>query len=205
MPLIRIALAAGKPLSYRQAIADGVHHALIDSLKAPVNDRFQIVSEQPADSLIFDNQFLGIHRSADLVFIQVFLRRGRTTEMKQDFYRQVAANLTANPGLSANDIFITLSENDVDDWSFGQGRAQYVENPPQPVTTSASTNSTTVKKAKSTSVSAVAKAAGSLLVGGFVTLALLAVLHAASPAQFDAALAQGWPSTDLVALAGFTA
>jgi phenylpyruvate tautomerase PptA (4-oxalocrotonate tautomerase family) len=97
MPLIRITHAAGKTAAYRKAIADGVHQALVGSLNVPADDRFQIIAEQSDDSLIFDRNYLGIQRSADIVFIQVFLRRGRSTAMKQEFYRQVAQNLTTDP------------------------------------------------------------------------------------------------------------
>jgi len=212
MPLIRISHAAGKSPAYRRAIADGVHNALVSTLNVPADDRFQIVSEQVADSLIFDPDYLGIQRSADIVFIQVFLRRGRTVAMKQDFYRQVAQNLTANPGLAANDVFITLSENELADWSFGQGRAQYIEQPPQPLPTPgepADTRSVPAS-AGSNEPSTTAKhhvlvAAGSLLAAGFVALSLLALAYLVAPDRVDAALAKLWPSTDLIALASFTA
>src|SRR5207302_6027919 len=97
MPLVRITLAAGKSPAYRQAITDGVHQALVASLQVPADDRFQIISEQASDSLIFDRTYLGIERTADIVFIQVFLRHGRSPAMKQDFYRRVADHLTRDP------------------------------------------------------------------------------------------------------------
>ncbi len=130
MPLIRITLAAGKPAAYRQAIGDGIHRALVSALRAPADDRFQIITEAPAEGLIYDPAYLGIRRTGDIVFIQAWIRRGRDTAMKQDFFRQVAANLAADPGIAPGNIFITLQENGLDDWSFGEGEAQYVLNPP---------------------------------------------------------------------------
>jgi phenylpyruvate tautomerase PptA (4-oxalocrotonate tautomerase family) len=212
MPLIRISHAAGKSPADRQAIADGVHNALVGTLNVPTDDRFQIISEQAAGSLIFDTDYLGIRRSADIVFIQVFLRRGRTVAMKQDFYRQVAQNLTANPGLAANDIFITLSENELADWSFGQGRAQYIEQPPQQVPApGAAADAASVpasagsNEPSTTAMRNVLAAAGSLLAAGFVALSLITLAHVVAPDRIDAALAKLWPSTDLIALASFTA
>lgn len=212
MPLVRIAHAAGKSPAYRQAIADGVHDALVGTLHVPADDRFQIINEQAGGSLIFDENFLGIRRSAELVFIQVFLRRGRSIAMKQDFYRQVARNLTANPGLAANDIFITLSENELADWSFGQGRAQYVEQPPSNLPTVDATpidvapaEPATVAPAAGNPPGAVAKAGGSLLAAGIVMLGLVAIAHILAPARIDAALAAMPPTSDPVAMAAFTA
>jgi phenylpyruvate tautomerase PptA (4-oxalocrotonate tautomerase family) len=215
MPLIRITHAAGKSPAYRQAIADGVHQALVGSLNVPADDRFQIVTEQPADGLIFDRDYLGIRRSADIVFIQVFLRRSRSSAMKQEFYRQVAAHLTAAPGLSANDIFITLSENDLADWSFGQGRAQYIDQPPAHLTApdgATQIGSTQIGSAEMAAADSgpvtgrhLLSAAGSLLVAGFIAIALLALVHIVAPDRLDAALAKALPGTDPVTLAGFTA
>jgi len=202
MPLVRITHASGKPQAYRRAIADGVHAALVETLNVPADDRFQIVTEQTTDGLIYDNQFLGIHRSAEAVFIQVFLRHGRSTAMKQDFYRRVAEKLTVSPGLPANDVLIVLTENGLDDWSFGQGRAQYVENPPRPLPSPP----TAAAPASDQPVSAatVAKSAGGLFAGGLVMLALVAVLHFVSATRLDAALANAFPSDDPVAMANFT-
>jgi hypothetical protein len=192
MPLVRITLGAGKSPAYRRAVADGVHQALVDSLQVPADDRFQIITELAGDHLIFDRNYLGIQRSDDIVFIQVFLRQGRSPAMKQDFYRLVAANLTRDPGLAAGDIFVTLMENELADWSFGEGRAQYVENPPrlpaQPVTESRPWVPT-----------------AALAIGGLLFLGAAYALLAGDPQHLSAALAQVLPINDLAILAGFTA
>ncbi|HWT97958.1 MAG TPA: tautomerase family protein [Terriglobales bacterium] len=202
MPLVRITHAAGKPQAYRRAIADSVHAALVETLNVPADDRFQIVTEQTTDGLIYDNQFLGIHRSDEAVFIQVFLRHGRSTAMKQDFYRRVAEKLTVSPGLPANDVLIVLTENGLDDWSFGQGRAQYVENPPRPLPSTTTGAAATHDQPVSTAT--VAKSAGGVFAGGLVMLTLLAVLHFVSATRLNPALANAFPTDDPVAMANFT-
>lgn len=210
MPLVRITHAAGKPPAYRRAVADGVHAALVETLNVPADDRFQIVTEQPADGLIFDANYLGIQRSPDVIFIQVFLRRGRTAQMKQNFYRRVTERLTLNPGLAANDVFIALSENDLADWSFGQGRAQYVEAPPRPFSAPQANEDSKQNAGAIAAASApvsgatLAGSAGAVLLGGFVMLSLAALLYLAVPERFQAALAEALPGHDLMALANFT-
>lgn len=124
MPLIRISLRRGKPLPYRRAVADGIHRALVDGLGVPRDDRFQILSEHDGDELIYDRNYLGIARSDDTIFIEVSLRRGRSSAVKQAFYRAVVANLAADPGVRPEDIAIVLNENGDDDWSFGKGETQ---------------------------------------------------------------------------------
>lgn len=184
------------------------HAALVETLNVPADDRFQIVTEQTADGLIYDNQFLGIHRSDEVVFIQVFLRQGRSTAMKQDFYRRVAEKLMHEPGLPANDVMIVLTENGLDDWSFGQGRAQYVENPPRSLPAPDAAPRDAAARAgdqqQPASAATVAKSAGGLFAGGLVMLGLAALLHLAAPARLEAALGQAFPSTDIVAMASFT-
>jgi 4-oxalocrotonate tautomerase len=127
MPLIRISLRAGQPPERRRAIADAVHQALTEATDVPADDRFQIVTEHEADALIYDRHYLGIERSDDIVMIQIAWRRGRPVAMKQALYRAIAERLGAAAGVRPQDVFIGLIENDLADWSFGDGVAQYVK------------------------------------------------------------------------------
>ena len=47
MPLARISLREGGSTAYRQAIADGVQRALVETFNVPPDDRFQIIDEYP--------------------------------------------------------------------------------------------------------------------------------------------------------------
>lgn len=125
MPLVRISHRSGISEPHRQALSDGVQEAMESTVNVPANDRFHILTEHAA-GLIFDAHYLGIERSPDWVAIQITLRRGRTVEMKQALYRRIAENLARSPGLRPEDILVCLVENDLADWSFGQGEAQYV-------------------------------------------------------------------------------
>ena len=125
MPLVRISHRAGVTDAYRQALSDGVQEAMASTVNVPANDRFHIVTEHAA-GLIYDAHFLDIERSTDWVAIQITLRKGRTVEMKQALYKRIMENLAASPGLRPEDVLICLVENDLPDWSFGNGVAQYV-------------------------------------------------------------------------------
>ena len=127
MPLVRIALRAGKPREYRRAIADGVHRAMVEALAAPEQDRFQVVTEHDADGLIYDPSYLGIRRSDDIVIVQVTLSAGRKLAQKRDFMARAAALLKENPGLEPRNLLINLVEVAWENWSFGEGKAQYAE------------------------------------------------------------------------------
>jgi 4-oxalocrotonate tautomerase len=125
MPLARIDLPGGKPADYRRAVADVVYEAMLTTLNAPKNDRFQVISEHTRDTLIIDPTYLGIERSADALIIQLTLNEGRTLEMKKAFYQAVADGLHQRLGIRREDVFINLVEVKKENWSFGNGIAQY--------------------------------------------------------------------------------
>jgi len=125
MPLARIDVPAGKPADYRSAVGDTVYQAMIRVLNVPPDDRFQVISEHPAADLVIDPDYLGIHRSADAIVIQLTLNEGRTLELKKAFYKAVADDLHRRVGLRREDVFINLVEVKKENWSFGNGEAQY--------------------------------------------------------------------------------
>jgi 4-oxalocrotonate tautomerase len=125
MPLVRIDLIEGKTDAYREQIGEIVHQAMIDCLNVPKDDRFQVISEHAKSGLRFDPNYLGIRRTDDCIFLQITLNSGRSTEMKQKFYRAVAEGLHQRLKLRREDVLINLVEVDKVDWSFGNGEAQY--------------------------------------------------------------------------------
>jgi 4-oxalocrotonate tautomerase len=126
MPLVRVELREGKTAEYREQIGEIVYRAMVEALNVPKDDRFQVITEHSAASLIFDPGYLGIHRSNDCVFIQITLNYGRSVEAKQRFYKAVADGLHEGVKLRREDVFINLVEVNKEDWSFGNGEAQYV-------------------------------------------------------------------------------
>jgi 4-oxalocrotonate tautomerase len=125
MPLARIDLLTGKPPEYGRAVADAVYEAMIATLNVAKNDRFQVISEQTRETLLIDPTYLGIDRSAEALIIQLTLSEGRTVQVKKAFYKAVADGLHERPGLRREDVFINLVEVKKENWSFGNGVAQY--------------------------------------------------------------------------------
>lgn len=127
MPLVRIDLAQGKPAEYRSTIGDIIYDAMIATLNVPKDDRFQIITQHPAEGLVFDRNYLGIERSDNCVFIQVTLNAGRTVEQKRAFYQAIADGLHQRLNHRREDVFINLVEVVKENWSFGNGEAQYAK------------------------------------------------------------------------------
>jgi phenylpyruvate tautomerase PptA (4-oxalocrotonate tautomerase family) len=129
MPLVRITFAQGSSAAVQRAVADGVHRALVETANVPADDRFQVLEEVPADSLIFSPSYLGIERRGPVVFVQVFLNQGRTVAVKQALYARIAAELSSGAGLRKEDVLVNLVEVSKENWSFGNGLMSY---PPAP-------------------------------------------------------------------------
>jgi len=127
MPLVRISLREGKSEQYRKALADGVHQAMVEAIDAPPQDRFQIVTEHSANDLIYDPTYLGVERSNDIVMVQITLSFGRKLGQKRKLFQRMAEILAKNPGLRPQDLMINLVETAWENWSFGNGEAQYTK------------------------------------------------------------------------------
>ena len=124
MPLVRIDLLKGRDENYRRQIGRAVYEAMV-SVGVPENDRFQIVSEHDEGNFLFDPDYLGIHRTKDLVMIQITWNTGRTRAQKQALYRAIADGLHEAVGLRREDVLINVVEVHKENWSFGNGIAQY--------------------------------------------------------------------------------
>lgn len=127
MPLVRIDLRAGKSAEYRKALGDGVHRAMIDALAIPPDDRFQVITEHPAEGLIYDARYLGIPRTENIVFVQITLSAGRKPQQKRKLFKRMAEILAEAPGLKPQELVINLVEVVWENWSFGNGDAQYMD------------------------------------------------------------------------------
>jgi len=127
MPLARIDLITGKSADYRRTVADIVYEGIIGPLKAPEGDRFQVITEHADNGLIADPNYLGIRRTKDCIFVQVTMNEGRTVEQKKAFFKHVADGLEQRLGLRREDVLINLVEVRKENWSFGNGIAQYAQ------------------------------------------------------------------------------
>ena len=125
MPLVRVALRKGKSPEYRRALSDSIHRAMVETIKIPEQDRFQIITEHDDSSLVYDPSYLGISRSDGVVLIQITLSAGRTVEVRKALFARIAQLLRESPGVRPEDVFVSLVEVAKENWSFGNGVAQY--------------------------------------------------------------------------------
>jgi 4-oxalocrotonate tautomerase len=127
MPLVRISLMEGKSADFRRGVGDAVHTAMVETMNVPALDRFQVISEHTKDSLIYDPTYLDIQRTDDIIIVQITLNEGRTVELKRAFYKRVADLLKEKLNVRSEDVLISLVEVKKENWSFGNGIAQYAQ------------------------------------------------------------------------------
>ena len=124
MPLVRIALRQGKP-GLGKKIGDVIYRKMQETLNVPAKDNFQVITEHDPDGLIYDPSYLDIQRTDGIVIIQITLNEGRSLDLKKSFYKAVADTLHNELGIRREDVFINLIEVKKENWSFGNGIAQY--------------------------------------------------------------------------------
>jgi phenylpyruvate tautomerase PptA (4-oxalocrotonate tautomerase family) len=126
MPLVRISLMKGRRAGFGEQVGRIVYESMVKTIDVPPGDRFQIVTEHDGNELIYDPGYLGIHRSEGIVVIQMTITEGRTLEKKKALYKSIAERLNAELGIRIEDVFINVVEVKKENWSFGNGIAQYV-------------------------------------------------------------------------------
>jgi 4-oxalocrotonate tautomerase len=129
MPLVTIDLLSGRPAAELDVISDAIHNAMVEVLGVPERDRFQLITEHQPRTLRFDRHYLDIDRDERFVLVRITLAGGRTTETKRRFYARLSELLAERAGLPSEDLTVIMIENSREDWSFGHGRANYLELP----------------------------------------------------------------------------
>ncbi len=118
-------MRTGRSAATRDAICDSIHRALHETFDVPHDNEFIAITEHDAANFRYSETYLGIERSDDIVMIQVTANDTRTPAQKKALFQRMAALLVDQAGLRAEDVFINLVEVRKENWSLGNGLAQY--------------------------------------------------------------------------------
>jgi 4-oxalocrotonate tautomerase len=124
MPLVRIDMRKGRTAEERRRISEAVHSAMVETINVPALDKFQVITEHEDGAFVYDRSYLDIQRTDGLVMIQITLNAGRTLEVRKALYADIARRLE-KLGVRPEDVFVNLVETQKENWSFGNGIAQY--------------------------------------------------------------------------------
>ena len=125
MPLVRIDVPDTMSPETRSLIGDIVYETMHEVISVPERDKFQIITAHAAGSLRIDPTYLDIERSADAFIIDITLNAGRSIELKKQFYASLVDRLHSRVHVRPQDVVIVLTEVAKENWSFGNGEAQY--------------------------------------------------------------------------------
>jgi len=125
VPLVRIDVPDHLASGLESQIGDLVYDAMLECLKVPVDDKFQVLTRHAESQIVKPKSYLGIEYSDQLTIIQITLNEGRDTDVKKAFYAKVAHSLHSRLNIRKEDIMISLVEVNKENWSFGNGEMQY--------------------------------------------------------------------------------
>ena len=126
MPLVRIDVQEGRTPEQLRRLADVVQDVMLEVFEAPERDRYQIITVHPVGHIIAEDTNLGLERTDELVVLQIF-QQGRTDDHKRAAYARLAERLEIEVGLRPSDLIVSVVANERADWSFGLGRAQFLD------------------------------------------------------------------------------
>ena len=117
MPVVKISILEGRDRTYRRALLDGVHSALVEAFKIPDSDRHQQLYE-------FDRDHFEISegKSDQFVLVEIIAFQGRSLDAKRKLYAAIVRNFGEAPGISGDDILIIIHEPQMENWGLRGGK-----------------------------------------------------------------------------------
>lgn len=125
MPLVRIDIPSSTSGEDQIRLSDAIHEALVATFNVPLQDRFQTINLRTPGTQICTDEFLGITHSQQVVFVQITCAIGRSTEIKKELYARLASDIAERTAFKREDVIINLVETARENWSFGNGIAQF--------------------------------------------------------------------------------
>jgi phenylpyruvate tautomerase PptA (4-oxalocrotonate tautomerase family) len=126
MPLVRIDVQSGRTPAQLRRLADVVQEVMLEVFAAPPRDRYQIITEHPVGHIIAEDTGLGLERTDGVTVVQI-VQQGRDADQKSAAYARLAQRLDAEGLVRPEDLIVSVTANSRADWSFGLGRAQFLD------------------------------------------------------------------------------
>ena len=125
MPLAKIHVLEGRYDQNRIAkVSDAIQSALMDTLRVPPEDFYQLIFELPKNRFLHTPSFVGMHYTDDLIILDLTFIQGRPKETRLALLKDINTRAAAAADVSRDDMMINLYEIPGENISFGQGEAQ---------------------------------------------------------------------------------
>jgi phenylpyruvate tautomerase PptA (4-oxalocrotonate tautomerase family) len=116
MPLVRIEIIKGRPVSERKRLLEAVHDALVEAFEIPKDDRTQRLIEHDPESFEIPPG-----HSENYTLVEIIAFPGRSLSAKRNLYQAIVRNL-GGLGIPAHDILIVLVEPAMENWGIRGGQ-----------------------------------------------------------------------------------
>lgn len=128
MPFIRVSYLENQYETQQlHLISKVIMNTLIQHFNVPEDDYFQVFHAHKESEFYYSKDYLSIERSNGLLYIQITLKSGRSTEQKTSFYSSLAEQLSDTVTIRKEDVFVVLVDTEFEDWTFGNGIAQMIQ------------------------------------------------------------------------------
>ena len=124
MPFLRVDAYEGRSQEQVKNLLDAIHRAVLSAFGVPRRDRYQVYQEHSESNFIVQDTGLDIERTRKVILITITSRQ-RTEQQKTNLYIKLVDELKICD-IEQNDIVVSIVTNADADWSFGNGRAQFL-------------------------------------------------------------------------------
>jgi phenylpyruvate tautomerase PptA (4-oxalocrotonate tautomerase family) len=122
MPLVTLTVRKPKAKSFKTAVLDAVHAALVAS-GVPAADLFQRVIELDAEDFRFDPSYPDVktRRNDDFALVEILWSVGRSVKVKRKLLEDLSSRLAA-AGFDMENVMVVFKETSWENWAFAGGR-----------------------------------------------------------------------------------
>jgi phenylpyruvate tautomerase PptA (4-oxalocrotonate tautomerase family) len=117
MPLVRIEIIKGRPITERKRLLQAVHAALVEAFGIPEDDRTQRLVEHDSE-----NFEIPPGRSENYTLVEITAFPGRSSTAKRALYKAIVRNL-GEIGIAPDDVLVVLHEPSMENWGIRGGKS----------------------------------------------------------------------------------
>lgn len=119
MAIVRIDFTQGQPEGFTSSVSEVVHAAMKEILGVPPQENFIICQSHETGKILHAPDTCSLVRLEKLVFVQITLNEGRSSDLKSRFFEQLSQGLASTGFVEARNVFVNLVEVVRDSWFFG--------------------------------------------------------------------------------------
>lgn len=122
MAIVRVDYPRQKGGCHEATLASTINSTMEKVLGVPPRENYVICQAHQPSALFHAPDHCPPARLEQIVFIQITLNQGRTTELKATLFRELTQAIAASGNVQPEDAFINLVEVAHENWSFGKSK-----------------------------------------------------------------------------------